>query len=124
MSSPDPESAAIACIEAFTERFNACDPVGMDATLHFPHLILADEHLVIWKGPGQLAADYFDELAATGWARSAYHAKQVVLASTKKVHLLVDYSRDRADGTQISRHQNLWIVTLQDGRWGLKQRSY
>ena len=119
-----PVSAAIACSEAFTDRFNAHDPAGMDATLHFPHLILADEHLVIWKTPGQLSPVYFDELAATGWARSTYHAKQVVLAAETKVHLLVDYSRDRADGTQISRHQNLWIVTRQDGRWGLKQRSY
>jgi hypothetical protein len=119
-----PSEAALACVEAFTERFNACDPAGMDATLHFPHLILADEHLVIWKTPGQVSQAYFDEIIAGGWARSTYHAKQVVLASAKKVHLLVAYSRDRADGTQISRHQNLWIVTLQDGRWGLKQRSY
>lgn len=117
-------AAAIACIEAFTDRFNARDPAGMDATLHFPHLILADAQLVIWTAPGQLSPTYFDELEATGWARSTYHAKQVVLASDRKAHLLVDYSRDRADGTQISRHQNLWIVTLEDGRWGLKQRSY
>lgn len=30
----DPESAAISCIEAFTERLNARDPAGIDATLH------------------------------------------------------------------------------------------
>lgn len=119
-----PESAAIACLEAFTERFNARDPAGMDATLHFPHLILADQHLVIWKTPGQLSPDYFNGLAAEGWARSTYHDRQVVLASPTKVHLLVEYSRDRADGSEISRHRNLWIVTRQDGRWGLKQRSY
>ena len=119
-----PADAALACIAAFTERFNARDLVGMDAALHFPHLILTGEHLVIWKAPGQLPPGFFEELATTGWARSTYHAQQVVLASDRKVHLLVDYSRDRADGTQISHHQNLWIVTLQDGRWGLKQRSY
>lgn len=124
METAEAVAAAIACIEAFTERFNARDPAGMDATLHFPHLILADEKLLIWKAPGQVSAAYFDELAASGWAHSTYHAQQVVLASSRKVHLLVDYSRDRTDGTQISRHQNLWIVTLEDGRWGLKQRSY
>ena len=120
----NPSDAAIACLDAFTGRFNARDAAGVDATLHFPHLILADEHLVIWKAPGRLAAGYFEELAATGWARSTYHDRQVVLAGERKVHLLVDYSRDRADGSQISRHRNLWIVTLQDGRWGLKLRSY
>lgn len=119
-----PESAAVACLDAFTDRFNARDPVGMDATLHFPHVILADEHLVIWKAPGQLAPTYFAELAAEGWARSTYHDRRVVMAGPTKVHLLVEYSRDRADGSEISRHRNLWIVTRQDGRWGLKQRSY
>lgn len=120
----DPLSSAIACIEAFTERFNARDPAGMDATLHFPHIILADEHLVLWKTPGQLSPTYFDDLAATGWSRSTYHDKQPVLVAPTKVHLLIDYSRDRADGTAISRHANLWIVTREAGRWGVKLRSY
>lgn len=119
-----PSEAALACIETFTERFNAWDPAGMDETLHFPHLILVDEKLLIWKAPGQVSQTYFDEIIAGGWHHSTYHAKQVVLASATKVHLLVDYSRDRADGTQISRHQNRWIVTLEDGRWALKLRSY
>jgi hypothetical protein len=34
------------------------------------------------------------------------------------------YSRNRADGSIITQHRNLWIVTWQDGRWGIKQRSY
>lgn len=126
-SSPggDADAAAIACVEAFTERFNARDCDGMDAVLHFPHIILSAEKLSVWKTPGQLSPRFFDDLAAsTGWARSTYHAKQVVLSSPTKVHLLLEYSRDRADGTIISRHANLWIVTLEDGRWGVKQRSY
>lgn len=122
---PDAVAAAIACVEAFTERFNARDAQGMDDLLHFPHLILAGEKLTIWKTPGQLPPRFFDDLAtATGWARSTYHAKRVVLAAPRKVHLLIDYSRDRADGTIISRHANLWIVTCEGGRWGVKQRSY
>ncbi len=138
MSHPDPDfialgggaderaiAEAIACVEAFTERFNAGDAQGMDNVLHFPHLILAGEKLTIWKAPGQLAPGFFDDLAAeTGWARSTYHAKRAVLAAPRKVHLLIEYSRDRADGTIISRHANLWIVTLENGRWGVKQRSY
>jgi len=116
--------AAIACVEAFTERFHARDAAGMDALLHFPHVILADERLIVWKAPGQLAPDFFDDLAAAGWRRSTYHDKRAVLAGPRKVHLLIDYSRDREDGTAISRHANLWIVTFENGRWGIKQRSY
>jgi hypothetical protein len=117
-------AAATTCIRAFTECFNAHDPQGMDALLHFPHVILDGPRLFVWKQPNQLAPTYFQELVAAGWARSVYHDVEVVLASPAKVHLLVDYSRDRADGSQISRHANLWIVTFQDGRWGIKLRSY
>lgn len=128
MSTPDDNSAAIAAaiaaVEIFTQAFNARDPEGMDASLHFPHVILADENLVVWKAPGQLPAGFFEALAATGWARSTYHAKRAVLASPRKVHLLLEYSRDDAEGQPLSHHANLWIVTFEQGRWGVKQRSY
>ena len=118
-------AAAIRCIDDFTDRFNARDLAGMDALLHFPHVILSGEQLVIWDRPGQLPASFFDDLArTTGWAKSTYRRKEPVLVSPRKVHLLVEYSRDRADGSIASRHRNLWIVTSENGRWGIKQRSY
>lgn len=116
---------AVRCIEQFTDRFNARDLAGMDALLHFPHVILSGEQLVIWDEAGQLPASFFDDLArTTGWAKTTYLRKEAVLASPRKVHLLVDYTRDRADGSIASRHRNLWIATSENGRWGIKQRSY
>lgn len=117
--------AALLCVEAFTDRFNARDLPGMDALLHFPHVILSGENLVIWDDHGQLPASFFDDLtASTGWDRTTYHNKRPILTSPRKVHLVVDYTRDRADGTIASYHSNLWIVTFNNGRWGIKQRSY
>lgn len=117
--------AALRCVDAFTDRFNARDLVGMDATLHFPHVILVDETLVVWEDPGQLPASFFDDLTtSTGWSRSTYQEKTAVLVSPRKVHLVVRYTRDRADGTPASHHSNLWVVTFDDGRWGIKLRSY
>jgi hypothetical protein len=118
-------AAAFRCVEAFTDRFNARDLAGMDAMLHFPHIILSGEQLVVWQVSGQLSASFFDDLArSTGWHHTTYQAKRAVLISPGKVHLVVEYSRDRADGTVASFHSNLWIVTYDDGRWGIKQRSY
>lgn len=48
---PGAIAAAIACVEAFTERFNAGDAAGMDALLHFPHVILDGARLIVWKTP-------------------------------------------------------------------------
>ncbi len=66
---------------------------------------------------------FFLNLAETGWDWTAYLDRRPALVSPRKVHLVVDYTRNRADGTVISRHENLWIVTLEHGRWGIKQRS-
>lgn len=64
-------AAALRWTDAFTERFNARDLAGMDAALHFPHVILSGERLVIWEVPGQLPPSFFDDLAAaTGWDHS------------------------------------------------------
>ncbi|MBK5415493.1 hypothetical protein [Pseudomonas sp. TH31] len=117
--------AAIACIEAFTDAFNARDLAGMDCFLHFPHVILSGENLVIWDRAGQLPDDFFVELTRqTGWDHTVYQDKRVVLVSPRKVHLYVRYSRNRADGAVITFHENLWVVTWDEGRWGIKQRSY
>ena len=116
---------AIGCINSFTEAFNRRDLDSMDASLHFPHVILSGEKLVVWEKPGQLPASFFEELEArTGWSRTIYHDKKVVLVSPRKVHLVVRYSRNRADNSIITMHENLWIVTKDVGRWAIKQRSY
>ncbi len=116
---------AMACVEAFTGRFNARDLEGMDFCLHFPHIILSAEQLVIWTGPGNLPASFFDDLQReTGWAETRYLRKEAVLVSPRKVHLLVEYTRNRADGSIASHHTNMWVVTYEQNRWGIKQRSY
>jgi len=118
-------AAAIDCIEAFTDRFNARDLAGMDAHLHFPHVIMSAETLVVWDTPNQVPADFFDVMTRdSGWDRTVYVDRQAVLVSPRKVHLLVTYTRNRADGSVISQHENLWIVTQEAGRWGIKARSY
>ena len=118
----DAVAAALRCAEAFTERFNARDAAGMDALLHFPHAILTGERLTVWDGPGRLAPDYFDKLAAEGWRRSTYLSREPVLASRRKVHLAIAYTRDGADGAPLSRHQGIWVITFEDGRWGVRVR--
>lgn len=118
-------AAAVACLNGFTSRFNARDLAGMDAYLHFPHVILSGEELVIWEEPGKLPASFFDELSReTGWAETRYQRQEAVLVSPRKVHMHVVYSRNRRDGSVISSHGNMWIVTCEQGRWGIKLRSY
>lgn len=118
-------AAAICCVDSFTHCFNACDLEGMDAHLHFPHIILSAEEAIIWAGPGNLPQTFFDDLRRdTGWKETRYQQQNAVLVSPRKVHLVLDYTRNRADGSVISNHSNMWIVTFDGGHWGIKQRSY
>jgi hypothetical protein len=116
--------AATACLHGFTAAFNACDTAGMDAHLHFPHLMLSGSARLEWPVPGQHPTDFFDKLTATGWAATRYEAISPVLAAADKVHFIVEYTRRDAQGRELSRHRNCWIVVLRDGRWGIAVRSY
>lgn len=115
---------ATACLDRFTDAFNACELAGMDAQLHFPHVMLAGGKLLTWASPGQHPPDLFDALKATGWTCTVYVERHAVLVLPGKVHLRVVYDRMGADGRRLSRHDNLWVVTCVDGRWGIALRSY
>jgi hypothetical protein len=115
---------ARACIQRFSDAFNAGDLAGMDAELNFPHTILSGPHRLEWATPGQLPGDFFRSLRATGWARTHTESVTPVLVSSDKVHFLVDYSRCTAEGAVLNRYQNLWIVTRSAGHWGIALRSY
>ncbi len=115
---------ARACIQRFTDAFNAGDLAGMDAELNFPHTLLSGAHRLEWSAPGQLPHDFFHSLRATGWARSHTESLTPVLASADKVHFLMEYTRRNAEGEVLNRYKNLWIVTRFAGRWGIALRSY
>ena len=117
-------AAAEACLEGFTACFNARDRSGMDAHLHFPHVMYSGAERLVWERAGQLPNDFFDKLIATGWAKTVYEDKQPVLVSLDKVHFRVRYTRRTSDGRVLSEHENIWFVTRIGGRWGIALRSY
>ncbi|HEX7868364.1 MAG TPA: hypothetical protein VF555_25625 [Variovorax sp.] len=126
--SGEPHAAAVeaasACLDRFTAAFNASDTRGMDAELHFPHLMLSGAQRLDWAGPGQHPLDFFEKLKVTGWSRTQYEKKEPVLVSNDKVHFVVTYTRRDAAGAVLSTHVNLWIVVRIDERWGIALRSY
>jgi len=117
-------AGALDCIDTFSQRFNDQDLTGMDALLHFPHVMFSGEELLVWEHPGQLPNDFFEQLVSTGWAKSTYESKTPILVSPNKVHFHVHYTRRRADESVITRHENLWIVVNVNGQWLIALRSY
>ena len=121
---PDAVEEASRCLDQFTAAFNALDLAGMDAQLHFPHVMISGADTLVWDAPNQHPSDFFQLLKSTGWSSTRYESKVPVLSSRDKVHFLVTYTRRSDTGEELTRHTNLWILVKQNEVWGISLRSY
>jgi hypothetical protein len=118
-----PEAAALGVLDAFMTAFNARDLEAWEATYHFPHFRMADGRLTVLEAAGQRSETLFDALAATGWHHSAWLSREAVQAGDDKAHVAVEFARYRGDGSELARYQSLYVVTRENGRWGIRGRS-
>jgi hypothetical protein len=119
---PTPETAALVVLDHHIAALNARDPVALAATLHFPHYRLSNAGMKVWDGPDQYFAD-FRERAGSDWHHSAWDFRRLIATSPDKVHLDVQFTRYRADGSAIASYRSIWVVTRIDGRWAAQLRS-
>jgi hypothetical protein len=115
-------AAALAVLDAHIAALNAGDEAALARTLHFPQYRLSASGMQIWERPDDYLAD-FHARAGDGWARSGWDSRDVVAASPDKVHLAVQFTRYRADGSSIGHFRSLWVVTRIAGRWAAELRS-
>lgn len=115
--------AAMAVLDRFMDALNARDEAALAATMHFPHHRFAGDVFTVWRRPEDYSMQGFLARAGDGWARSAWDFRRVVAAGPSKVHLDVQFTRYRADGSVMGRFRSLWVVSRLDGRWGVQARS-
>ena len=106
----------------FMRTFNTKDATAWGATFHFPSVRIASGTVRIIKGPEDLEAS-FATLGAEGWDHSAWAKRRVVQCGPTKAHMLTTFVRYRADNSEMSRFDSLYIVEFKEGRWGLTARS-
>ena len=114
--------AAQDVLDAFMAAWNARDAAGVRASFNFPHVRFASGRVRVMS-----AEDVNDGMYAnaslTEWGRSAWQRREVIHAGPDKVHFDTRFARYRPDGSLISAFDSIYIVTLQDGRWGVQGRS-
>jgi hypothetical protein len=115
-------AAAMACLDDFMAAFNARDVKAFEATFNFPSIRLASGTLAIIE-PGYHQPGMFDQGALKEWRRSAWERRAVIHASADKVHIDTRFTRYRADGSVIGGFDSIYVVTLENGHWGVKARS-
>ncbi|MFK3740841.1 hypothetical protein [Massilia sp. TN1-12] len=123
-SNDDIRAACIDVLDRFMEALNRYDAAGMDATMHFPHLRLADGKFTVYEAPGCNPMDLFDRLRKEDdWKYSRWGRRELVQYHGDKVHVALSYTRYREDDSVIGVYDSLYIITRVGGRWGIQARS-
>lgn len=120
-----PDEAAMRVLDDFMTAFNARDAKAWSETLHYPHVRIASGDVTIYQNAEERAEQMDFEAFAKrfNWARSAWLEREIVQSGDDKAHVVVRFARYDADGNVTKTFDSLYIVTKQDGRWGVKARS-
>jgi hypothetical protein len=119
-----PEVSARKAMNEFMDAFNSKDPVRWAATLNYPHVRLASNQVRVYNSAAEFAkesGDYAKRLAP--WDHSRWESMKTIQSGLEKVHFAVTFVRYDAAGKVIGKFPSLYVVTLQDGHWGVQARS-
>lgn len=116
------EAAAMACLDAFMAAFNARDMKAFEQTFNFPSIRLASNTMRIINRGDQTPAT-FDHASLKDWDHSAWEKREIIHSGDDKVHLNTRFTRYRKDGGIIGGFDSIYVVTCEDGHWGIKARS-
>jgi hypothetical protein len=118
------QSACNAVLDKFMTALNAHDAEAMDRCMHFPHPRFAGTKVAIYTDAGSNPMDLFERLKAQdNWTHSRWETRDVVQFNESKAHVLLSYTRYRADDSVIGLYESMYIMTFIDGRWGIQARS-
>ena len=121
---PRVNADVVRVLDEYMATFSAKNLRAWEATYHFPHYRLASGKLSVLEKAGQRdSASVFGPLQRAGWAYSRWDHLQVVQASADKVHVDTRFTRYRADGSKIGSYESLYVLTKENGRWGVTLRS-
>jgi hypothetical protein len=83
--------------------------------------------MAVFDAPGAATETWMNNtyrtLRETEWDHTAWSRRQIIHLSDSKVHVDTEVTRYRKDGSVLGRFNSLYIVTKEDGRWGIKMRS-
>ena len=120
----DSINKAMQVLDSFMYSFNARDMNSWSETLNYPHVRIAGGKVTVWDTKEEYSAtNVFNRLTATGWDHSAWVSRDVVLVSKNKVHISTVFQRYDKDNNPMKKYQSLYVVTNDEGHWGVQARS-
>lgn len=126
MGNADAVAGALEVTDSFMQSFNAGDADRHVRTLAYPHVRLAAGAVRIWRSREEALPAMERALAAlrkTGWDHSVWDHRRVVHARPDKVHLDVQFTRCRNDGSLIGAYPAVYVVVNHGDVWLIQARS-
>ena len=122
MSTIDANAQALAAVERYIAALNARDTAAIRAAFNFPHLrIGAKGNLARYERPEDYDfANFYDAARRDGWHHTGCDKSEAVFATDGKVHVALHFTRYREDDSVIGNYFSLYIVTCQNGHWGIQ----
>ena len=115
-------AAAMKVLDDFMTAFNARDIEAWQKTFNFPSVRLASNTLTIID-ENYHQPQMFGRGALTEWDHSAWARREVIHAGDDKVHIDTRFVRYRKDGSELGAFDSIYVVTCENGHWGVKARS-
>ncbi len=121
-------AGAMRCLDDFMAAWNAQDARALEATMNFPHVRLNGDNVLEPSAKGEMTQQQLDDMRRDApelkdWHHSGWAKREVVAASANKIHIQTRFVRYRADGSVLSSFNSLYVVTNEDGHWGVRMRS-
>ena len=122
--SGDELAEAQVALEEYFRAWNAEDNEALSTISNFPRLSLGrNGQVVVREGPADIETDFDLLKQAEGWDHSTLDLVEGLQVSPDTVHFKVVSSRRHADGAAYRTVPALFIMTNQNGHWGLQLQS-
>lgn len=114
---------AVRALDRYQERWNTRTPIAWARSLHFPHVRPSARNFTVTHSAEEYVQGVnFERTLATGWHRSQWDELRVLQVGENKAHVAGQYTRYTLEGDQIFSAIVTYIVTEQDGHWGIQSR--
>lgn len=117
------ENEAFKLLNDYMEAWNRRDLAALEETFHFPHYRFARNRMLVLEKPGLQEARLVWGFVGPDWGHSEWVHMRIVHASGDKIHVDTKFARFRTDGSLIGAYESLYILTHENGRWGIRMRS-
>ena len=118
------ETEARAALEEYFRAWNESDNDAIAAISNFHRVSVGVNGQIVVRNTVEEFVIDFDTLrAAERWDHSTLDLVDAAHVSADKVHFRVVTSRRYADGSPYRTNPGLYIITRQDGHWGLQLQS-